>query len=926
MNVFDRSLLSLSSLCLEAGADPALPAGSHLRWNLAPELGFPHGGFRVRSRAAPAWPWPKTDYQVGILMNRNVVATSIAGIHLVPNTLRIEDGVLTPQFGVHCVRRKPVRFVYEQRDQTDPVFEPWVRFAVLLGRDSGSPGGIVRLKGFAMRNGHRVQVAEMSGRLEDLPLEDPRRPDSLKAIFLGHGELDLVTLEAPDDVIVQRVLYTTAGMLDRAQDWDVLTVLGPLCAPGTADVMAPRDVEALARGRLEAARPLRRVTEPGTAGRGRPLSSADHLRFEARLIAPARQWADAMTRAFRLEVDARRPPGTITAGELDTAPRTAGARGGALDIPLYGLMQVASFEPHLAAMLGLAFLDPDGADGAARDYAVDAVISGVWLQYAMASEPARRNLDLGRIPKALITPRDLSGVWDTLPAGFARLASFAVDQSAGKAEPLFPPHIVAELRPDRTRRPVQARVTLAVQAGAPGVRPLLWRAGDAGSNDAGLTDVVLDLMPTDVASEQLIPALPPQPAGVVNADDPQLPGYGTVHYGATNVDAFGRSSSIAGAKVEVRDVIAPPAPGTPEVAPGPPDPDGRSLFPSARVSFVWSDAAAASTPDLNGFEVVWRAGSHAPEDVLRQAEGRHRIDWPLNDDQETEREVAGLRIIETLDLPTVRDGHRQEVTVVCTAHDEAGNVSPPSRPGYGVRIDEIKAPAPPQPPEPQWSSWPDANDEVRWRCRWEVPANVQSSRLLTASEARLLHLSGTERQAHAALAPAERAAALKEIACRTPNAFAPSELALPAPIDHADVVMKAGGNDWRVALVEFIGATGQKSPWPETVEPFAVIRPRTLAPIAPPSLTIHVADGAAVIHVHAGAPGRIEIFEITHPDLVDAATALGPVATLGTDAQDPLVIDLADRTGWLGFAAWLHAEDGRRSELSPVLWRLAATK
>jgi hypothetical protein len=44
MIISNRNLLSLSSLCLSEGADPALRAGTHLRWHLTTDLGFPHVG------------------------------------------------------------------------------------------------------------------------------------------------------------------------------------------------------------------------------------------------------------------------------------------------------------------------------------------------------------------------------------------------------------------------------------------------------------------------------------------------------------------------------------------------------------------------------------------------------------------------------------------------------------------------------------------------------------------------------------------------------------------------------------------------------------------------------------------------------------------------------------------------------------------
>jgi hypothetical protein len=923
MIISNRNLLSLSSLCLSEGADPALRAGTHLRWHLTTDLGFPHAGFRVRARRAPDWPWLSDVEDAWFDQPR--IATSVAGVHVRDRPLRAENAELTAEHHLRCSSRStPINFVYEQRERTDPVFQPWVRFAVLLDAGGRTSSSMVRLKGFATRNGVRVEVAEMSGRFNTL-LSAPG-PKAYPGLFIGHGEMDLVTFQAPDDISVVGVLYATANFFDGLSGWNTLAVLEPLTAADTEAVVAPADPKALARVRLRNMRPIRRVTEPGTGGRGSNVPN--HNDFDERLSAQAPRWAEMMKAAFGREINGRHPPGTITIDDLDDTDTTGDhpdIEHSKLSIPFYGLLQAASFEPHIAAMLGLGYFDVGGKVGK-WDYAVDAVVSTVWLRYSQYSVAARDQYDLQTLPPSVIAHGQGSRVWTGLPRQlqpyFQRLASFVVDVAAARPDPIPPPTLHAIQFPDATLSPVQARVELTVAGIAPGVRPLFWRAKRHATEQ-----VELDLSPKDEASGQLL-AANPDAEGKVSVYDGRLLRYGTTPYGAVNIDGFGRASKVTIASTNVRDLVPPPAPGVPEVTLGQTDAQEDSLFRASRVSFLWSNGAADAASDVVVFNLLWKAGFHSPEEVLSQPDGQRALAWPPAPGQETIPDPdVGTRLIETLDLPTSRQGHRREVTVVCTARDRAGNVSAPSPPGQGIRIDEIKVLAPVQPEEPQWSSWPDAKGEVRWRCRWEVTDDVQASRLLTASETRILSLSGADRAAHFALSPAARAAALKTLASTTPNAFVPSELALPTPIDHADVVMKAGVQDWRVAVIEFIGATGQKADWPDQNHAFAVIRPRGLELLPPPVLRINVENGVAKINAEADTTGQVDIFTVAHPNLVEAATALGPVATVvvpGEADEDLASVALAEwQSDWIGFAAWLWAEDGRRSELSPILWRQA---
>ncbi|WP_198675415.1 hypothetical protein [Pleomorphovibrio marinus] len=838
------------------------------------------------------------------------------------NPLRAENAFLTAEHHLYCSSpSNPIRFVYEQRnDRTEPVFQPWVRFAVLVNAQEERSSSMVRLKGFATSNGVQVEVAEMSRRFSSLPRLDPRNTNSPRAIFLEHGEIDLVTFQASDDIIAIGALYTTANFFDGLEDWKVLDYIGPLTAANTDDVLAPADPIELARARLKNMRPIRRVAEPGTGGLGSNITN--HNQFEENLSRQAEEWAEMMKLAYKCEINETgpRPPGTITVDDLVDTDFDGEHPDSKLKIPFYGLIQASSFQPHIAAILGLGYFDEEGKDGISRDYAVDGVISTIWHRYGAYTEAARTQQNLQQIRKHHIAHGLGSDSWMELtrlnPLLFQRLVSYAINIKAGNPDPI--PHPMLNLRsiPDASQSPVQARVELTVSSTATETRPLVWRTKP---NSSG--EVELDLMPLDGESGLLLAALPSE-EGKVSVYDGSLPSYGITQYGAVNIDVFGRASAVINASINVRDLVPPPSPGTPEVTLGQTEtPEGR-IFTGSSVSFLWSKGAAEAAADVVGFNLLWKAGYHLPAEVLRRPDGQKAIAWqPSPNEGYTEDTI----LTENLDLPTVYRNRRREVTVVCTAKDRAGNFSAPSPPGHGIRIDEIKVAAPTQPDEPEWSSWPDAKGEVRWRCRWAVPADVQASRLLVASETRILSLSSTDRTAHLALSPAARATALKRIASRTPYAFMPTELALPAPIDHADVVMKSGSQDWCVAVIEFIGATGQKADWPEREDAFAVIRPRGLELLPPPLLRINLENRIAKFTAEGSVPGKVEIFTVAHPRLIEAATALGPVANIlvprGEDQETPSV-DLEEwQNEWVGFAAWLWADDGRRSELSPILWR-----
>lgn len=133
----NSALLSLSSLLL-SDEDDFLPAGAHLRWAISPDLGFPYAGFRIRVRPAPSWPWPK-DQNRTVFFSRQNVATSAAGVHISDAPIRVSGASVTDNYWLACEQGAPMRFSHEQREREDPLFAPWVRFAVILGQRPSSP-------------------------------------------------------------------------------------------------------------------------------------------------------------------------------------------------------------------------------------------------------------------------------------------------------------------------------------------------------------------------------------------------------------------------------------------------------------------------------------------------------------------------------------------------------------------------------------------------------------------------------------------------------------------------------------------------------------------------------------------------------------------------------------------------------------------
>lgn len=914
----DAGMLSLTALTLKKDEDRFLPGGTHLRWHLSPELGLPHAGFRIRRRPAPVWPWPKSETRkVGL--TRHNVATSAAGVHFTNVPMRVENAIVTSDFGLRCQSRQPMRFFYEQREQHDPNFQPWVRFAVVLESERRFARTQVKLRGFARHGERTIEVAEMRKPFRSLPIVH-HRGKMRRAIYISAAEMQSVWLEFGEGLVVREIRYCTADFLHQQRDWETLTVLPPLCQERTPDVVSPGNLRQMAFQRLRDLRPLRRPTDPAAPGKGKQLSTRDHLLFARGLLRQAETLAQSISTAFKTEITNKQPPGTITVSEVDNSPLvSSNGMEGDMSIPFYGLLQASAFDSHTAALLGLAYHDESGwqdsevenetYDG--WDYAVDAVVSSLWLYLAQMTPEARSNANLERVPKALLAHGNEADIWNQEPPGFKRVFACALNQKTGVAKPVQVPGVQASDQPDATNSPVQASVTVSLLMRNRGVRPLLWRKDGREIKVLSPKDPVTGLLSPAMANGQQ----------VMTFSDNSLNQYGLKRYQAVNIDLFGRASEIATATCRVKDQVAPPAPSSLTIQLGESDPADENAFSAATVSFRWTDTMNASAQDLEKFHIYWRSGFWDADDVVASPESTVSIGWPLDASQRHDRENNGLTIYHELTMKTERNQHRRQVTAVCVAEDASGNLSQPSQAVQAVLVDEIKPLPPAQPDEPQWTAWPDANMEARWRCRWSLPSNATAARISTASETRLLNLAGVDKQHHYAQPPNERAMALKQLAVTTPQAFTPEALGYPADISHHDVVLKAGSRDFKVVVVEYIGATGQKSDWPANSDSFAVIRARSLEPLSVPGLRVSIDNNEASLELTTNGQGEVEIYAVYGPTELAKLAFLAPIATLAVDQLSALQHQPDTDAEWVGYVARLSHPSGRFSEYSAPVWR-----
>ncbi len=964
--IANSALLSLTSLLLSSD-DKYLPAGAHFRWAISPDMGFPYAGFRLRMRPAPTWPWPKDQIKM-VFFSRNNIATSMAGVHISDAPIRVNSARVTNQYFLTCDENMSMRFCHEQREREDPLFAPWVRFAVMLRKRPGLKGRLpstrtpiktfttinptpvikgeilnntpniklrdniwrifepkggsgekVHIKGLTKLAGEDVIVTEHRTYFDQLPHLNLGKLDERVAIISGN-ELHAVTLELDDGLEVIGIAYCTAQQAHDTTGWETIAWQQPLCKPGTADVAAPMDAKQLASERLKAMRPLRRPADPYFNPAAPPISQENHQSFEKSAIDDIYKMAQALTNAFRMEIDNKVPPGSVMVADVDE-DTSASSDKGRMDFPFHGLLQTGAFADHVAAMLGLGFYKKFNANPTRKfDFEVEAIVPVMWLYIACMSPQMRKNIDLSRVPSSLITPGGKREVFDSPPIGFVRLVAFNINRNFSTSQPVLAPTISVQIVPDPSRLPVQARVSIEIFPQASNLRSLLWR-------DDGHSNGPVPIGPVDPVAKLLVPMLA-NPHGVCRAHDNDLVRYGTVKYLAINIDSFGRASEPEDISALVKDNSPPVAPGRPVIKPGYPSSLDPNRFPDVIATFDWTDAMMAASPDVVRFHLLWRRGSVDSATVEAQPDGRISIEWPVPPSQKIETFTGGIRIINDVDIRAQRSGQRHEWTMICLAEDAAGNVSVPSSPAHEVVIEPVMPPPPVQLPEPQWTAWPDAIGDARYRIHWTVPSGATGARISSASENRILKLAGVDRASHLRLSSSERASALKELAVNTPNAFVPEAPVYPATSTSHDIVLKADSRDYRVVIVEFMSQTGQKAPWPQLPaqkDVFAIIRARSSPILDAPIMRVERQNNRFFLSAITSETGTVEIFALTDPAQAKDVAIMNPVKVIST-ADEELVehvpsLPAANPSRWVGYACRLLLDNKQKSPLSEIIWR-----
>lgn len=884
-----------------------------------------------------------------------------------------------------------------RRVEDVPVLEPHADGSSLIdsrgGGDDGDDGGSVGGEMFDSDLGsHGVGGFGSSG------WQPPVLPDEwadVKLVLNGSHIDEIQT--AGTDAVLTSVSWLPVSDYADADGWThVETFRLPIRGDDTFYPRASRAGETIARDRLRDAPPKALPPWDEQSWPPSPDPAAVETDQEKRYLGDGHdRLEDAldemlkteMTDAVRQESVTREATLSPTTDSSSDVSRTTPdeLEDSRTEVGLLGSVLTAAVDPQQATALGLATAETDRLDER-FDYKIEADWPLVWWYERLASQAgesvlskyrnSRPDDDGIRLPVWESGGSKPTTVLDAFAAFDVKTVSVATDVAATRSSPVdSPTGLSATVTPTPGRA---ERGTGSVPANV----ELEWDA-DPGNLFTGGGHVAYavrrEYEGTDEPLHHDDPdtgvTLPHMHAadGPASVTDRDLPGWGTVTYRVSGMDVWGRFSDFAELTVEVTDEAAPPAPTglTAELAG---DPDDASW--SLELSFDWAAGQRALAPDATGFEILCEQGRVEPTtaggtrgfdgwdraEVAPGSRERVRVAWPslsiahgrsgvtawVDDESALGTDDKDARIsVSVPDVTVPFDGDEAELSVTVVAVDSHGNPSNPTTPDAGdvarravASRTAPKQPAKPSlPPGPQRTTWPDAEGECHWTCSWASQPSGSQTRVLRASQARLLSTAGVAHDEFAAKSPDERARTLRRFAADNQQVFSPDHR---DPYDHnaTEHTVSVGATDrgWTVVTPRHTGPTGTKSPWPGP-DGFAVVAPRTARRPSTPRLSAEPAVNGVKLHVApdpSGTAANVRLYRTPDPDATGEIRRMRPLAfpnTAGGAADVPVHtnqrttvtddVPYADR--WYAYRAVAESASGERSPPTEPMWVRASS-
>lgn len=898
----DPSFLSLTAVGVAAGQSQGdLSEGRHLRWFFGAPLGFPRSGFRLHRRSSAAlldWSHPqagspivtqatsRNELGTGATMRfDNGLTVSKPGGFVFDNILqgsapllRLDARITALDFGAvgsnvpagSALLSNPavfVRLTVMRRKRTGTlratayydahgsyVFQD--RAALGARRFPGAgeaaiPGDLVlandRRAGDALASAGR-RPHPVFGR--DLGGTDPWVTESvlLRGSFLEHLELEganavLVSVQW----ITVRAYVSQPGWTDLGNYYLPLTDAAPAYPAWTTQPAA-----SVAAERLELSPPMRLLPWDD-----QQRSVAENLKQRYLEVALPELQA-ALRLVLKSELDQGVPQATIEVREM-LQPDAPESRGFEATMRPFEHVYAAAADPQVARMLGLMTTDLDDPAGV-YDYYVDAGFPARWVGAALS------------IDKPIASPGEILDRPDRCIA-----MAVAVVRKAS-ASPSPPLDLTAGFVSDPVKRPITGRAELEF-------RP---DAGNHFEND-GRRSVFYSLSRTDAQGDALLhhrddetkllaPHLPTLHAatGKLRLVDRDLRAWGDTTWHLRGMDLWGRVSDEANVSLDVRDLVAPPAPAELQVALGG-NAANAPQWDELAVRFAWTAAQADLAPDLAAFEI--HGASPAPI-VIRWSD--LTITPPAPPVVTATRNARPLEAGGGFDLDArigpvfaaFEEGGVASLGITVRAVDEHGNIGPFTSPALARRMRETAPPAPAFAGEIAIATRADASGYSWYRITWP-DLGPGSARVLRTSARSLLVEANVDMTAFEALDRAGRANMLRGLAVAHPELFsADHENPYPAP-NRAHLARFLGSaREFTIFMIEHTTETHIRSAWPSDPTRFMVVAtPSDAAPRAPFVREIRAGDRRVTLVVDPdpeGADREVRLFRAkTQAELED---------------------------------------------------------